>query len=235
MPNTERLHTVITDPSRHLIDFYSKAYRKRKSDSPKQSRASLLRRSIPHILSLAADKLMLDLGAGRQVFEKQFIQRYGTPKCRVITVDFADISAKKLLMKDEKNVFHIRADGSELPFANESVFLVVSNMALDLMPKKTFVELYRVLESGAHAILNLHHPFLIPDNINELLSNPRMSKSEKSVLVFWDYLKTNDVLFKNLNEIMSAFSSVGFQVQSAKQARDPGPTDKWWEVDLVKK
>lgn len=233
MLKAEKMHTFTADPTRYVVDFYSRLYRVDKSDSPEQSRTSLLRRSRPHIFSLTPRESMLDLGAGRQVFERQLIAAYGTPKCPIVTVDIANIPAEKLLMKDRENIFHIRADGSELPFENGSFSLAVSNMALDLMPKKAFTELYRVLKSGAHSILNLHHPFLIPDNIDEMMLSPKLGKSEKSILDFWEYLRINDVLFRNPDEIINSLSNIGFQVEKAKQATDLN--DKWWEVDLVKK
>lgn len=233
MENTATSSTSTFEPKRHLEGFYSRLYRgEANSDSPEQTKTSLLARSASHILALRETDIMIDVGSGPQIIPRQ-LKAYGHPKCKIVTVDMADIPEHKLLMKNRSNVTHVRADGSKLPFENETFSLAVSNMALDLMPREAIPELSRVLKPGAKTFLNLHHPFLIPENLDELLLDPKIKKSQKRALDFWQHLKRNGILFKNPAEIENAFTSAGFNIVKIKEVDNH--SDKWWEVDLVKK
>ncbi len=234
MENITISPTTAFEPRKHLEKFYSNLYRgDANSDSPEQTKTSLLARSVSHIFSLREEDVIMDIGSGPQIIPRQLYKSYGPPKCKIVTVDMADIPEHKLLMKNRSNVTHVKADGSRLPFGNETFSLAVSNMALDLMPKETISELYRVSKPDSRAFLNLHHPLIIPENLDELLSDPRIKKGQKRALVFWQYLKRNNILFKNQTEIENAFVNAGFSIINIKEAGNS--SDKWWEVDLVKR
>lgn len=233
MENTATSSIAAFEPKTHLMGFYSNLYRgEANSDSPEQTKTSLLERSASHILSLREDDVIIDIGSGPQIIPRQ-LKSYGHPKCRIVTVDMADIPKHKLLMRDRSNVAHVRADGSKLPFQDESFSLAVSNMALDIMPREAIPELSRVLKPGAKAFLNLHHPFLIPENLDELLLDPKIKKNQKRALDFWQHLKKNGILFNNQAEIVNSFASAGFNIVRVEEANNS--SDKWWEVDLVKR
>ena len=221
----------ITDPVVATRDFYSEIYLRFKQDSPDSSRTSLTRRA-KHLLSqLTEEESVLDLGAGRQIFEREYARSYGKPTCQIVTFDIAKLRKRQLLTSSFR-ASHIRGNGERLPFKNESFSLVLSNMALDFMPEIAIDELYRVVKPNGHVFINLHHPDLIPENLDELLNNKKLKKQERSVYEFWKFLRDNDKLLQDPDEIRTKFFSRGFRIIRLNEATDN--RDKWWEVDLVK-
>lgn len=211
--------------------FYSRMYRREKQDSPDASRYSLERRAKIAFSGLPKESFVLDLGAGRRIFEREYNRSFGVPGYRIVTVDFADIKKDQLLI-DHPTFNHFQADGKRLPFASGSFSGAVSNMALDFMGHEAIEELSRVLKPQAVALINLHHPFLIPPDIEKRLENRFLNPAARTVLTFWKYLKDNDILFKSKEQIIKAFQNDGFKVLGVKEAKDG--TDKWWELDMVK-
>ena len=222
--------------------YYSDFYTRNKEDSPDFSRTSLLRRARRYTNDLGSQDYVLDLGAGRQILERMYVQAYGRPRFGIVTVDIADIGEKILLTaRYPINIRHVRANGAQLPFPHNSFPLVLSNMALDFMPRNAISEMYRVTRPSGHALVNLHHPSLIPANLDELLEKSgtvgwnhrrNVGRIHPEVLAFWKYLRDNRILFENPYEIRTAFSEHGFIVQDVRETSKR--EDTWWEVDLLK-
>lgn len=212
-------------------EHYSHSYVTEKEDSPDASRVSLRRRLREVSGYLLADDNVLDLGAGRQIFEREYRQVYTAENFNFVTLDFANIKNKKLLGK--KGDSHVRAAGDKLPFADETFAAVVSSMALDFMPTGAISEMVRVMRPGGRAFVNLHHRDLIKSNLNVLASRRKLGKKAAEVQEFFEHLAANEVLYKNAEDIKNSFESAGLKVIDVKLQNDS--SDKWWEVDLVKK
>jgi len=134
-----------------------------REDSPDESRGSLLRRVYPFISSLPKESFVLDLGAGRQIFEREYEETYGNkPTCQIFTLDIASIQSDRLLAEGYP---HVQATGRSLPLRDEQFDAVISNMAFDFMLPEALPELRRVAKSGASVFLNLHHPSLVKYDI----------------------------------------------------------------------
>jgi hypothetical protein len=100
--------------------------------------------------------------------------------------------------------------------------MVVSNHAIDFLNKigvDVYSEAFRVLRKGGYALFNFHHPSLV-EGIERV-------KSEE-VRSFWTYLRENNVLFQDEDQIREKLESVGFSVLEVMLVKD-GP-DQWWEV-----
>ena len=109
-------------------------------------------------------------------------------------------------------------------------------MALDYMPKEAIREIYRVTVPNGRVFLNLHHPSIIPPNLDMLLFpsmyDTNIPGRNRDVLEFWRILRDNGILYKNPDEIIAEFNRYGFRVERVGVGDDG--TDKWWKVDLVK-
>jgi ubiquinone/menaquinone biosynthesis C-methylase UbiE len=249
IPNPEN------NPDGESIAFYTGFYnfqgtnRKNKAqenreDSPDKSRSALIERVYPYIHSLPKESFVLDLGAGRQIFEKEYEEKYGKPACNIITVDSANIPKTRLLTKGYP---HIQASGRSLPFANEVFDATISNMAFDFMLPEGLAELYRVSKQGAFVFLTLHHQSLLNYDIDNKLRkltrninhkaqgqghiNER-TKLQLGVYLYHVYLRDNKMLFETKDQIREFFNAGGFDTKRIDVKSDPA--DKWWEVDLVK-
>jgi len=209
-------------------------------DSPGKSRSSLIERVYPYISSLRKDSLVLDLGAGRQIFEKEYEDKYGKPECDIITLDIAKIPKERLLAKDYQ---HVLATGRALPFKNETFAALISNMAFDFMLPETLTQLHRVIKQGAWIFLNLHHPSLTDYDIDtEIARLNRQMKYKKNIkpqkilqLAVYQYhkhLRDNRLLFETEDQIRKVFGIGGFEVKGIEIKSDQN--NKWWEVDLRK-
>lgn len=215
-----------------------------REDSPDESRESLIQRVHPFIEDLPKGKRVLDLGAGREIFEKEYEDRYSKPKCTIVPVDIAKISRERLLTNGYP---HIRATGRSLPFRNDSFDLVISNMAFDFMLPEALPELHRVTKNGALIFFNLHHPSLLNYDIDDKHAQVsrkirneykfRKKSNEKlelkrAVFLHHRHLRDNKILFESDYQIRKFFREGGFYVSSVDIKADL--RDKWWEVDLVK-
>lgn len=215
-----------------------------KDDSPDESRASLIKRVHPFIDSLPKGSTVLDLGAGRQIFEKEYEDKYGKPSCQIVTLDIAGIQTNRLLVHGYP---HIQASGRQMPFPDEQFNAVVSNMAFDFMLPEALLELQRIAKSGASIFLNLHHPSLVNYDIDRELNrvarkmrhegqfrkaNKEKLRLKRAVFLHHKHLKDNRLLFETHDQIARYFSEGGFDIKSIELKSDSN--DKWWEVDLAK-
>lgn len=219
------------DPIEAINSFYSKLYLRDKEDSPTQSRLSLARKSRSIISGLGSRDYVLDLGAGRQIFEREYEGYYPQPACKIVTVDIAQIRRRQLLARFG-DISHVRASGNQLPFNDGTFSLVVSNMALDFMPENTIDELHRVMRRGSVGLVNLHHPYLIPKDLDTKLKRGNLTERQKRVYEFWKYLRENNVLYSDEFEILNKFFLHGFDVKGID--RVVKRNDTWWEVEVIK-
>ena len=98
---------------------------------------------------------LLDLGsgAGNDCFVARAIVG---DKGKVTGLDFTDEMIAKAINNKEKlgytNLEFIKGDIEDMPFADSSFDVIVSNCVLNLVPdkKKAFSEMYRVLKPGGH-------------------------------------------------------------------------------------
>lgn len=224
---------VEKNPREVQVSFYSDFYRKNKSDSPDASRTSLLRRSVPHMSGLGGEDYVLELGSGRQILTREYLRdRQAQPSFTVVTLDIAEITRKQLLAGESLSVSHIRADGGRLPFQSGKFALVVSSMALDFMGEEAIPEVHRVLKPGGRAEINLHHPNLIPKDLDQLLVRRKIPKAERTVLEYWLYLREQEVLTSDPELLRGRFVKNGLAVEKLVEAHDSH--DTWWEVSLRK-
>lgn len=217
---------------------YTSYYRSMKEDSPESSRRSMLIR-LRRLASTYPNGYMLDLGAGRQILERQWKGFSHTPlPFFITTLDIADLANHQLLAPQRMNARHIRGNGSTLPFKSNLFNIVICNMALDFMSPVAKHEMHRVTKD--FALVNLHHPSLL-DLIDFYL--PRyyeLGPDEKRTIDFWLFLRDSNVLYQSEDQIIDEFQAVGFEVQhialgSESHNHKPGiHVNRWWEVDLKK-
>lgn len=231
IPIEKRDQGIAVGHKRPLADFYTVYYRHEKADSPVQSIISLARRAKSEIEKLGNEAWLLDLGAGRQIFEKNYPWKIN---CHIVTLDIATLVRKQLLAR--KTSFHVQGDGTHLPFPDNFFALAISNLALDFMPKEARAELSRVLILESPVYLNLHHPNLKDQDLAFFAQKARerkLSSSGKQVLGHWLDLKNGQSLFWSKEQIEEIFGKHGFQVSRVHEIIDP--KGRWWEVDMVKK
>lgn len=244
----------IPDPSNRVAEnhaFYSAYYNKFgiRDDSPSGSRLSLIRRASSNFANLKHGEWVLDLGSGRQILEYEYADCINSLGVNWIALDIAEFDKSKLLTSPNIDAQrHLRASGSNLPFATEGLSGMVSNMALDFMPREAIQDLFRSLKYGSHLLLNLHHPSLIPSDLDHQISknnrairhkiDARPSTKEKlqlerAALAHKRYLRDNRVLFSSTTEINDTFSSYGFYINRVGLGGSP-TGERWWEADLQK-
>jgi len=225
---------VAEENSRQVqVKFYSDYYTRNKSDSPDASRSSLLRRASACMSELAPKDFVLELGSGRQIVTREYLRDRNTqPSFTIVTLDIANLARKQLLAKDSAGVTHIRADGGRLPFNATSFGLVISSMALDFMGVEAIPEVYRVLKPGGRAEINLHHPNLIPEDLDQLLARRQIPKAERTVLEYWAYLREKGILTNDSHILRERFIQYGLYVEKLIESHDNH--DTWWEVSLKK-
>src|SRR5579871_4469797 len=143
-------------PDRAIRDFYTKFFKQgNKSDSTPFSRTRLLRRFHTVATELHADDTVLDLASGPQILARQFISSHGRPAFQFQTCDDADIDSHALLAKNSSAVHHTRASGEALPYADNSMSAVISNMGIEYMQEGAIDELHRVTKEGGSVFLNI--------------------------------------------------------------------------------
>jgi ubiquinone/menaquinone biosynthesis C-methylase UbiE len=104
---------------------------------------------------IKAGDTVLDLGSGAG--NDCFVARHETGETgKVIGVDFTPAMIEKARKNAANlgytNVEFIEGDIEELPVANDTVDVVVSNCVLNLVPdkEKAFAEMFRVIKPGGH-------------------------------------------------------------------------------------
>ena len=209
-----------------LTEFYSHKYLGgEKHDSPDKSRVTLIQKIAALLSEREGATAMLDVGAGRQSLERQLFSSHGKKPwikgLQVITIDIANILAYQLLVQRD-SAQHLRSNGLLLPFADNSMDLVVSNHAIDFLPHEAFSEAARVLSPSGAAAFNFHHP-----NMTE------QTKSNPQINQFWEYLTKNNILFQNADDIVTTLADQGLTVEHVALEHDR--KDQWWEVVAAKK
>lgn len=143
---------------------YTQYYRHHDSDSHVETRAHLQEKLldwIEHLLYTQETVSILDLGSGKQIFEKELEQSPRFQKCKerinLITVDIA------LLEKDQlfTDWPHIVADACTIDFPPGSFDIIFSCMAIDFMPREIFRKVHTLLRKTGVFLVNYHHPDLI--------------------------------------------------------------------------
>jgi ubiquinone/menaquinone biosynthesis C-methylase UbiE len=223
----------ISEVARTLADSYTPFYRSHKHHSPEKSRVSLMRRMHNEMLKLGPNDWVLDVGSGRQSLERQYHSDYGRPDCNVVTIDIARILKSDLLATRSVGANHVRADGNSLPFGDNTISLVVSNMALDFLGESAIEELDRVVKPGGHVLANLCFSYLNPPKYIFDPQNPeerhRALRREEDNINFWyRFLEQHNILIKDPSEIGPRFSRHGFTAERIE------PVDVWWEADMIK-
>ncbi len=233
--------STIENPDQYLADHYRRLYCKDKHDSPNKSRQAMARemRDCMATQPLQPGRI-LELGSGPQALLKHLIS-FAKPLLKdvqYVTVDIAPIDISRLLVIKslvengifdinkplKSKVIHMQANGAHIPFADNAMGMLVSNMALDFMPPQTLTECARVLHPGGPALFNIHHPSMIADS-SLLDAQPR-------VRAFWEYLKENHVLFENKDQIAHRLSQAGLTPQVIEEQADKH--DVWWHVSATK-
>lgn len=225
--------------------FYSRYYQSETDDSPIQARTSLSNRLFAVSSNFGQYHRVLDLGSGRGILETEYVQRFGTPPFRFVTVDIADFSKNQLF----HNFPHVQASGALLPFRNNEFDTIICNMAGDFMPAKTYEEIYRIAKPGSKVLFNFHHPkAIIPPDLDEKIIRleakirikhkigkmpSQRDELQLAVLRHKLYLRDNDILFESQQKIRHTFLNCGFIIQQIAIAEVK--LDKWWEVDLLRK
>lgn len=232
--------------------FYDLLYQNDFEDSPEQSRVSIATRTYQALQLLPKDALALDVGSGIQVTQNLYKKMFGMPAQRLITMDFAEgegenpeASFKKRLLAPEFE--HVIANGKYMPFSDEAFSLLVSNMALDFMPVETLSEIHRILKPDAKVILNMHHPNLIPEDLNKQISkferkmeHRRGSKRplrraqimRRAVLNQMKALRDEGILYDSAEKITGTFEPLGFSIDRLEEVSDG--KEIWWEVEMTK-
>lgn len=140
-----------------LASYYSRYYENRRDDSHPAQVGQLVKKVCEIARAWRSEGYepdVLDIGSGPRVVANE-LEGLGL---NAWSVDFSDVGS--LAISDGADTKHIRGDGSYLPFPDESIDIVVSNMAMDLMPRRAFEAAMRVLVSGGVFVANFHHPRL---------------------------------------------------------------------------
>ncbi|MBI2029401.1 class I SAM-dependent methyltransferase [Candidatus Gottesmanbacteria bacterium] len=213
-------------PEQSLLQGYALNYNRvlYKHDSPDQSRVSMTQRIKNYLIGGIPIPNILDIGSGPQSIEKQLLDmrriKYPT-RYNFFSLDKARIAKARLLAKKYK-VDHVPADGTILPFPDSKFGLVFSNHAIDFMPRVAINEAYRVLANYGIAIFYLHHPSMIPEDLNQA--------DNKDVRGYWSYLKENNLLFSSREQINKTLQNAGFTDITVSINRDELEGEQWWEV-----
>lgn len=228
---------------------YSLLYQTEDNDSTPECRAAMADIVVPHLYTMPEGSIALDLGAGRQIFEVEMIDRHGAPPGQLITVDIADIAPSQLLAGSSTMIEHIQASGSDLPLADMSVDLAYSILAFDFFDPRddAVAELYRVLKPGARAYLALHDPkYVFPNDLdtqanksNRRVQKPRNASKPEVVLAYQALtqkrrMRDSRTLFEDPNAIREFFRSRGFKVDEAFLAGTEFPRNTWWQTRIAK-
>lgn len=216
-----------------LTDFYTWLYStNEKHDSPEKSRVMMIRRIYACLQPGIIKPYMLNIGSGPQSLEKQMrtartkrdVDLLSQIKC--FSLDISSIDVRKLLARNALNQHHLRASALALPYKSQSIGLVVSNLAIDFIPRSDYDQPYReckrVLTPGGTALFNFHHPSMIPDDLNSL--------SDSVTKRYWTYLSQNSILFSSYADIHDCLvTRVGFNGVDIYLETDG--KDQWWEVE----
>lgn len=120
-------------------------------------RSQMIRRRLEQIKPIAPDAKVIEVGSGAHGLIFGFANNFG------IGVDPLAVDYKRLFPKLQENARTVAAIGEELPFANTSFDVVLSDNVIDHaeQPLKIVDELVRILKPGGllYFTVNVHHPF----------------------------------------------------------------------------
>lgn len=214
---------------------YERDYKTDSEDSPDQTRRDVNRTIMQCIREARVHPLrILNIGSGPQLLERTLLQSYTQSRDAELlkniffaTSDLAHIDARKLKGQKHANVSHVEADATMLPFASNSFGMVVSNMAIDLMPRSAFSEAAAALAPGGIFTFTLHHP----DMMRTIVARSKYADARE----FIEHGLENHMYFENADEIRTTLASYGLQVEEVREHQDQPPyTSKWWYVKGVK-
>lgn len=229
-----------------LREYYSMLYLDIHGDHLHQTMVMLVDQ-ITNRLTLKRGNI-LNLGSAGQTLEKELLDSLIQSNltrllfgCTYVTVDYAPIMPEMLLMNEYwmwsyrlqtlsriHQPKHTMMDGSNLAFKDNEFEIVVSNLALDIMPRQSILETYRVLNSGGYLICNFHTA-----DLYKLLSKANPAKDQlliNSIL----YLKSTQKIFKNKYQINKTLKSAGFKnIEIRLYVVGPNKSAnrfRWWNV-----
>ncbi len=135
-------------------------------------------------------KVILDVGCGTGSALEPLQQRY--PKAQVIGLDLAEGMTRLALLRHDCDL--VQADMKQLPFADQSVQLIFSNLALHWETDQAvlFAELHRVLAPGGLLVFTVPGP----DTLCELRESWRAVDSHPHVNTFIDMHDLGDLLVR---------------------------------------
>jgi hypothetical protein len=232
------------DRIRALQQAYGELYGQNEThDSPERSRPALLRSMTQWLLTNAnPHPVILNLGAGPQMLERQWqsvAKNRGQEALRkrmtattLVTLDIASIARKRLAARD---VPHVRADSGALPFADESVDLIVSNHSIDMLRAdqphfdKALKEAQRVLCVGGVVLLN-YHPPVLHERLSQLFATRReLRRNLPHQAQFYDGVA--NPYYEDDGAIAGDLRSAGLEPTRIDYAALDG---QWWEVEAHK-
>lgn len=120
------------------------------------ARARAIRNKLEEIQPISPDASVLEVGSGAHGLIFAFGDEFG------VGIDPLAVDYKRLFPKWQENARTIAAIGEELPFADASFDVVLSDNVIDHAenPLKIVYELVRVLKPGGllYFTVNIHHP-----------------------------------------------------------------------------
>lgn len=152
---------------------------------------------------------------------------------RFITLDLANMGNAKLMRKP--NVWHIQADSRQLPLADNSIDLAVSNHSIDMLrvcPPEFLAALNgvaRVLKPAGAVYFNYHHSSLYPAMCSWFASEKyRKYTPQKN---YYDPSKPNPY-YSDITPIVRDLDDTGLAVNNVELVEDD--LDRWWQVKAKK-
>ena len=137
---------------------------------------------------------IVDLGAGTGYVTQLLEERY--PQAQIFSVDFAQAMLQQHRTLSNKESARICADAEHIPFADESIDLVVSDLMLPWCQdiRKIFAEIWRVLKGNGILLFST----LGPDTLGELRASWATADDEPHVHAFFDLHDVGDMLLQQV-------------------------------------
>ena len=211
-----------------LRSFYTDYYQSQVADSTNFQRKHMISSLKKAMNNSGQGERVLDIGSGRQLMEAEYLTYMGglqtTLPVDFHTIDIFQLDSFVLCAEEHPQIQHYCSDACALTFSDACFNLIISNMAIDLLPPEALSEAYRVLIPGGRAFFNLHYnapvfgdgDIMIPENY------------------FWYYLRQYyNRPYLNKKNIRKDVELAGFQADRIILA-DYGSTGSFWKVDLTK-
>ena len=215
---------------------YEQDYKIGLEDSPDETRRDMNRAIME---ALREDRVhpprILNVGSGPQLLERVLLMSYGSgqdpqllKRTFFATTDLAAIRSQRLKAQKHDNVSHVRGDAETLPFAAESFGMLISNMAIDMMPRTAFGEAARSLVNGGLFVFTFHHPDMMRGIAAET-TDPKVHEFVTRGLESGMYFETADDIRTTLAENHLLAEEISARRDSSKYSNS-----KWWFVRGVK-